>query len=77
MEKKEKVTHKTVPSGVPSWQSRVRIWWCHCCGSGSSRGVVSIPGLELPHGIGTANNDNSNNNNNKGGKKKESLNLSL
>ena len=25
---------------VPLWLSRLRIWWCHCCGTGL------IPGLE-------------------------------
>ena len=30
--------------GVPWWLSALRIWHCHCCGSGYSCGAGSIPG---------------------------------
>ena len=30
--------------GVPLWSSRLRIQYCHCCGSGCCCGVGSIPG---------------------------------
>ena len=37
-----------VPHGVTWgglwWRSRLRIWHCHCCGSGHSSGMGSIPG---------------------------------
>ena len=31
------------PSGVPHWLSRLRIWHCHCCGSGHCCGARLIP----------------------------------
>ena len=30
--------------GVPWWHSRLRIWYCHCCGLGCYCGMGSIPG---------------------------------
>ena len=30
---------------VPLWRSKLRIWHCHCSGSGQCCGVGSIPGL--------------------------------
>ena len=36
--------------GVPWWLSKLRIWHCHCCGTGL------IPGQELTHALGTTKN---------------------
>ena len=32
-------------TGVPLWLSGLRIWCCHCCGSGYCSGTGSVPGL--------------------------------
>ena len=37
---------------------RVKIWYCHCCGSGHFCDVGLIPGPELPCAMGKANNNN-------------------
>ena len=39
--------------GVPLWFSELRIWSCHCCGSGYSCGSGALA-LELSHAAGAA-----------------------
>lgn len=34
---------------IPLWLNRLRIQRYHCCGSGHSCGVSSMPDRELPH----------------------------
>ena len=36
------------------WCSRLRIWHCHCSGSGHCYGMGWIPGLETSHALGMA-----------------------
>ena len=38
--------------GVPWWLSGLRIWHCHCCGSGYCCGSGSVPGLGISAGCG-------------------------
>ena len=40
--------------GVTSWLSMLRIWWCHCCGSGYScdANLIPVPGISTCHGCG-------------------------
>ena len=40
---------KKVTAGVPWWPSGLRIWCCHCCGSGL------ILAWEIPYAMGMAN----------------------
>lgn len=39
---------KVYSLGVPSWPRGLGIQLCHCCVSGYSRGMDSIPGLGIP-----------------------------
>ena len=41
----KKGTIQNIGIGVPWWLSRLRIWHCHCCGSGCCCGVGLIPDL--------------------------------
>ena len=40
-----KAKRSTLADGVPSWHNGLRIQHCHCCGSGYSCSMGSIPGL--------------------------------
>ena len=40
------IKEKNAFNDVPWWCSGLRIWCCHCCGSGLCCGTASIPGLE-------------------------------
>ena len=38
--------------GVSPWLSRLRIWSCHCYGSGYCCGMDSVPGPEILYAAG-------------------------
>ena len=40
--------------GIPLWPSRLRIQFCHCCGSGHCCAVGSVPGLGTSNAMGMA-----------------------
>ena len=43
------VWYKEISHGHPSWLHDLRICICQCCGSGKSRGMISIPGQTTCH----------------------------
>ena len=45
---------KCIDEALPLWCSGLRIWCCHSCGVGDSRGSDSIPGPELQYATGVA-----------------------
>lgn len=40
---KAEKTHIILVGGVPLWLQRLRTWHCHCCDSGYSYGLGSVP----------------------------------
>ena len=44
--------YQKMGQGIPWWCSGLKIWCCHCCGSGhsSSAGLIPGPGTSLCYG---------------------------